>query len=171
MWCALCASQVYRDRVGRLKSCCVRTSGRGPVCRHLLQTNGFHVRSRRLTYAWAWTTHSLSIERPRRFSPSDCGGPMDNDSSCFVWDKYMPSVHWWRESSVWSIVCCENERLQFWTPRVQLWPKMAHEPNPHGGWKEPSRHNNTHKISNWTLRIQTSTLALWFFLEPIVVRM
>lgn len=32
------------------------------------------------------------------------------------------------------------------TTQVQLWPKMAQELNPHGGWKERSRHNNTQKI-------------------------
>lgn len=77
---------------------------------------------------------------------------------CFLFcvRRYVPSVHWY----LWELfeerrLLWKRKWLPYWHPhKCKLWPKMAQELNPHGGWKEWSRHNNTQKKSNGTLLIQ-----------------
>lgn len=59
----------------------------------------------------------------------------------------------------WGALFVKMKKTPYWQPyRCKLWPKMAQELNPHVGWKEWSRHNNT-KIQ-WNTSDPTSTLAL-----------
>lgn len=111
------------------------------VYNYLLQANVFLTweKSTLLTYAWAWQkTNLLSIRGPGGFSLSDCGGPMDNDStSYFMCDKM---CHQSTESFLRSFICLKKkQKTPYWQPhRCKLWPKMAQELKP-TSWVERTK--------------------------------
>ncbi len=88
--------QMYRNQVRCFLGMSVQRAGesqcedfRGPVCKYLLQTNGFHVRGVDPSDLRMSMKNSPPVnQRTGRFSLSGCGGPVDNDSaSCFVWNN------------------------------------------------------------------------------------
>ena len=126
-----------------------------------------------LTYAWAWKTHLLSNQRTGEVShfltvvdpwtmillPVLCE-TITCHRSTGVCESFFEELR-----LLWK----RKKRLPYWQPhRCKLWPKMAQELNPHGGWKERSRHNNTKKKSNGTLLIQLQHSPYSFFLNPLL---
>lgn len=121
--------------------------------------------------------NSLPVNQRKtgRFSLSDCGGPVDNDSaSCFCVRRYVPSVHWCCESFLKEhhFVVKKNDKDSA-TDKPhrcncdQRWHKSSVTTV---GGKNEVKHNNTHthKKSNGTLLIQLQHSPYSFFLNPLL---
>lgn len=108
-----------------------------------------------------WLTHehekltSCQSKRPRRFSLSDLRWTRWTMIllPVFCARRHVPSVHWWCESLLRSIVCCENEdRLRYWQPHRcncdQRWHKNSVHLLDGKEWSRHNKHTHTKQKKN-----------------------